>query len=606
MDVMNLPLDFVIQRKDRLSQVRASSSGVYWLASIAAEDGRTTIRRFSQGVTQDLTPEASVRTRTMEYGGGAYDVDQDTVVFNDDRTNQVFLLDSHGLRAITPEQRRYFFGGLTLSLADGVIVAVREDHEAVPEPCTELVTLPLDEVSVGTVIATGADFYASPSVMGGEVAWQQWDHPNMSWDTSSVWRASLDGAYTRPVFSQDGVSAQYPMWMGDGRLAYVSDEAGFWNWAVVGGAKPEHWECGNECATPLWVLDRPVACVVGLDQIASIEIVDGYGQIALWTPSTGAMVRPLPGTAWVESIASHGKSIFTIVDWPDRPSELIEIKADGDASVLAGGGESPCIASAQSRFAGEVQFWFYAPPGVKNPPLIVKTHGGPTSQATCSYDEEVQFWLSRGFAMADVNYRGSTGFGRKYRDALKGNWGVTDVEDVTAVVEELVANGLVDHERIAIKGGSAGGYTTLQSLVNTDLFAAGLSRYGIGDLETLVRDTHKAESRYTFSLVGNWPEEEAKYKERSPIYHLDRLSTPMLIMQGSDDKVVPPSQAYEMADAVRAAGKPLSLVVFEGEGHGFRTQAACRAALESELSFLQQVFEMPHSDDIPRIEIEGL
>lgn len=603
----SLPLNFVIERRDSLAQVRATSSGVHWLASIAAEDGRTTVRRYKDGVTEDLTPDASVRTRTMEYGGGAYDVEHGTVVYNDDRTNQVFIIDENGKRALTPPQQRYFFGGLHVQVIDGVAVAVREDHEAEPEAKSEVVALPLDQESLGQVVATGADFYANPRVRERVVAWQQWDHPNMSWDTSSVWTAPIDNPEAkRSVFAADGVSAQHPMWLEAGKLAYAADDQGFWNWHASDGQTRQTWSIDRDCDTPLWVLDRPAACAIGPDLVATIEIINGYGRLALWQPSTGSILRPLRDTTWINSVATYADNLYVIAGWADRPAELIEITPSGTIEVLAGGGEATCIAPAVARRSGVVHSWFYAPPGIENPPLIVKIHGGPTAQATASYDEEIQFWLSRGFAVVDVNYRGSTGFGRTYRDALRGNWGVTDVADVVEVVEDLARANLIDVERVAIKGGSAGGYTALQTLVSTDLFAAGLSRYGIADLETMVHDTHKAESRYSHSLVGPWPQEKAKYEERSPIHHLDKLSTPMLIMQGLQDKVVVPEQAFAMAEAVRAAGKPMALVTFEEEGHGFRTMAARRTALQSELSFLQQVFGLEHSDDVPKLEIEGL
>lgn len=605
---MTMPIDSVIQRRDSLSQVRATSSGVYWLASIALEDGRTTIRRHRDGETVDITPDANVRTRVMEYGGGAYDAEHGAVCFNDDRTNQVFVLDEQGLRAVTPPQERYFFAGLHIQLADGVIVAVREDHEADGEPRTEVVALPLGEVGVGEVVATGADFYAGPRVRNRVVAWQQWNHPNMGWDTSSIWTKSLDDDQpARSVFAADGVSAQHPMWLSGDALAYTSDESGWWNWHTTTPHGRQTWAVQHECDTPIWVLDRPAACAVGPDLVATIEIVDGYGRLALWQPSTGGITYPLRSTVWIDSVATYDDKLYVIAHWADRPASLIALAPSGTITELAGAGEvEHSYAKPQSRRAGEVHYWFYAPKGVELPPLIVKTHGGPTAMANASFDEEIQFWVSRGFAVADVNYRGSTGFGRAYRDALKGQWGVAEVADVVQVVEDLSAEALVDGTRAAIKGGSAGGYTTLQSLVSTDVFAAGLSRYGIGDLEALVRDTHKFESRYPYGLIGPWPEAKALYEERSPIHHLDRLSTPMLILQGLKDKVVPPAQAYEMADAVRAAGKPLALVTFPDEAHGFRSMAARRQALESELSFLQQIFGMPHSDDIPLLEIENL
>lgn len=603
---MTLPLDFVIKRRDVVSQVRATSSGVYWLASIADQDGRTTIRHHANDRTTDITPDAVVRTRVMEYGGGAYDAEHDTVVYNDDRTNQVFVVDAEGERPLTAQQNRYYFGGFHVQVADGVVVAVREDHGAEPEPRSEVVAIPLDG-SDPVVVATGADFYAGPRIRERVVAWQQWDHPNMSWDTSSIWTAPLDDpAAARPVFEADGVSAQHPMWLAPGRLAYTSDETGYWNWTVQDGDERRSWHVDHDCDTPIWVLDRPAACAVGPDIVATIEIVAGYGRLAMWQPSNGGVTYPLRDTVWIDSVATYDDKLYVVADYADRPSELVEITPDGRTNVIAGGGETTCIAKPVSYRAGEVQSWFYAPPGIDSPPLIVKTHGGPTAQATASFNEEIQFWLSRGFALVDVNYRGSTGFGRAYRDALKGNWGVVDVEDVVATVKSLAAEHRIDSTRVAIKGGSAGGYTTLQALVTTDVFAAGLSRYGIGDLEALVHHTHKAESRYPFSLVGPWPEAKALYEERSPVHHLDRLDTPMLILQGMEDKVVPPEQAFQMAEAVRKAGKPLALITFDDEGHGFRTMAARRKSLEAELSFLQQVFGLSLSRDVPILDIENL
>ncbi|RRD47850.1 S9 family peptidase [Tessaracoccus sp. OH4464_COT-324] len=604
---MTLPLEFVIKRRDTISQVRATSSGVYWLASIANQDGRNTVRRFSDGQTVDLTPEASVRTRVMEYGGGAYDAEHDTVVFNDDRSNQVFILDSSGCRALTPEQTRYFYGGLHVQLSDGVVVAVREDHEASSEPRTEVVALPLDQVSLGSVVASGADFYAGPRVRDRVVAWQQWDHPNMGWDTSSIWKASLDDPENpHCVFAADGVSAQHPMWLAPDTLAYTTDETLYWNWHVVDESGRSTFALPRDCDTPVWVLDRPAACAVGSDLVATIDISDGYGRLALWQPSTGGVTYPLPGTVWIDSVATYADRLYVIASWADRPSSLISICPTGETEIIAGGDASPLVAKPVARHAGQVHYWFYSPRGVENPPVIVKTHGGPTSQATASYNEEFQFWLSRGFAIADVNYRGSTGFGRAYRDALKGLWGVAEVEDVVNVVDDLAQSGLIDPDRVAIAGGSAGGYTTLRALTTTDVFGAGLSRYGVGDLEMLVKDTHKFESRYPFSLVGPWPEAADVYRERSPIHHLDKLKTPMLILQGLKDKVVPPGQAYKMAEAVRSTGKPLALVTFEEEAHGFRTMHARGMALAAELSFLEQVFGLPLSEDIPRLPIENL
>ncbi|GAB3821333.1 S9 family peptidase [Tessaracoccus terricola] len=607
-----ISLDDALTGTDSIRQVRATEAGVHWLASIATQDNRTTVRRFRDGEVTDLTPEANVRSRVMEYGGGAYDAADDLVVWVDDLTKQVWLLDGDARRPFTPSQERFRFGGLHLVPERRIVVAVREDHDATPEPRTEIVALHLDgdNADGGRVLVTGADFYAGPAVKGHRLAWFQWMHPNMSWDSAEVMLGSLDDpADMQVVAGGNGVSAQHPLWL-QSALAWTSDETGHWNWYHGNQERHVSFAVERDCDIPTWVLDAPPACIVNDDLVATVEIADGAGALTLWQPSTGGVTRLLPGTSFIESISSIDEHIYVIAAWAKRPQTLVHISPDGQVSEIVGGEPLPDPVAPQARWAdgeaGPVHSWFYAPEGAENPPLLVKTHGGPTSAARSDYDREIQFWVSRGFALLDVNYSGSTGFGRAYRDRLKHRWGLLDVSDVVAAVGEVTAAGLADADRVAIMGGSAGGYTTLQSLVTTDVFAAGMSSYGIGDLRTLATDTHKAESRYPDSLVGPWPEAEQTYLERSPITQLENLSTPMLILQGMDDKVVPPNQAFDMAEAVRAKGQPLALVTFEGEGHGFRSMAARRTALESKVSFLQQVFGMEHSDDVPVLEIENL
>lgn len=613
-----ISIDDVITGTDSISQVRANTAGVHWLASIAAEDGRVTVRRWSDGDVTDLTPGASVRSRVMEYGGGAYDVGTspqgaELVAYCDDVTRLVWIREGEEARALTTTGTSFRYGGLHLVPEQRILVAVREDHGASPEPRTEIVALDLDSDNAdgGRVLATGADFYAGPVVKGDRLAWFQWMHPNMSWDSATVVLGSLSDprGVVEVVAGGDGISAQNPLWLGNA-LAWSSDETGFWNW--YHGNEERHTRLGvdHDCDGPTWVLDAPAACVVNDDLIATVEHVNGYGTLTLWQPSTGAVTRPLPGTANIESISSVGEEIYLIAGWADRPASLVHLSPTGSVTEIISSGALPSPVKPESRWAdgkaGPVQSWFYRAPEAETPPLIVMTHGGPTSARDSSYNREVQFWISRGFAVLDVNYSGSTGFGRAYRDRLKLQWGVLDVTDVVDAVAEVTGAGLADRERVAITGGSAGGYTTLRALTSTNVFAAGMSSYGIADLRTLVTDTHKAESRYPDSLVGPWPEAEHVYLERSPINHLDGLNAPMLILQGLEDKVVPPNQAFAMADAVRAKEMPLALVTYETEGHGFRSMSARRNALESKLSFLEQVFGMQHSPDVPKLQIENL
>lgn len=613
-----ISIDDVIAGTDSISQVRANTSGVHWLASIAAEDGRVTVRRWQDGLITDLTPGASVRSRVMEYGGGAYDVGTTAsgtplLAYCDDVTRQVWIREGDDVRALTTAGTNFRHGGLHLVPDQRLLVTVREDHDASPEPRSEIVALDLDSDNPdgGRVLVTGADFYAGPVVKGDRLAWFQWMHPNMSWDSAKVVLGSLSDpeAMLLVVAGDDGISAQHPMWLGDA-LAWSSDETGYWNWYQGSQERHVRLDVEHDCDGPTWVLDAPAACVVNDDLIATVEHVNGYGALTLWQPSTGAVTRPLPGTANIESISSVGEEIYLIAGWSDRPASLVHLSPTGSITEIVKSDALPNPVKPESRWAdgqaGPVQSWFYKAPESDAPPLIVMTHGGPTSARDSSYNREVQFWVSRGFAVLDVNYSGSTGFGRAYRDRLKLKWGVLDVTDVVDAVAEVTDAGLADPDKVAITGGSAGGYTTLRALTATDVFAAGMSSYGIADLRTLVTDTHKAESRYPDSLIGPWPEAQDVYLERSPINHLDGLNAPMLILQGLEDKVVPPNQAFAMADAVRAKGMPLALVTYATEGHGFRSMAARRNALESKLSFLQQVFGMHPSTDVPVLEIENL
>lgn len=610
-----MSIDEALAGADVISQVRTSQAGVHWLASIAADNGRVTIVRHDASGNIELTPEANVRSRVMEYGGGAYDTKGHMVVYCDDVTRRVYLLENDRHTAVTPEQQRFRWGDLHLVPARRMLIAVREDHEAAPEERTEIVALDLDGENAdgGRVLLTGADFYAGPRVHGDSLTWFEWQHPDMSWDSAAVKMAPLTALTdARTVAGGPATSAQHPMWSSAGDLAWSSDESGFWNWSVDNGGEVRTWSVRHDCDIPTWVLNAAPAAMVGTEILATIEIVNGTGVLALWHASTDSITHPLPGTAFIESIAAEGDDIYVIATWPTRSASLVRITASGERTAIVEGHVAQDATAPSSRWsgstAGPVQSWFYPVTAPKNqpPPLLVMTHGGPTSAHDGALDQQIQFWVSRGFAVLDVNYSGSTGFGRAYRDRLKRQWGVLDVADVVAAVKDVTDAGLADASRVAITGGSAGGYTTLQALVTTDVFAAGISSYGIGDLRALVADTHKAESRYPDSLIGPWPEEEQVYLDRSPVTQLENLKTPMLILQGLDDKVVPPNQAYDMADAVRAAGKPLALVTFENEGHGFRGVAARRQALESKVSFLQQVFGMEHSADVPKLEIENL
>lgn len=607
-----LTIDEVLTASDSMRQMRVVGEDVYWLAGVAAENSRGTIRRWHRDDIVDLTPEVNVRSRVNEYGGGAFDVDAEHLAFVDDVTRGVWVMTHGGSPVrVSPEDERFRYGGLRLASDFGYLLAVREDASAGSEPRTELVALALDEPNPdgGLVIATGADFYGRPAYLSGRLAWAQWHHPNMPWDSCEVWSGPI--GFPSPaahVDGGDGVSAVNPFFLFGGQLAWFSDESGFWNLTIDGDTfEDDH----DFCPAP-WTFEEPPIAQLDETTLIGTRFVDGFGRLVLIDLDSGTITEADLPTSEIESVAASEGIGYAICGWPDRPTSLVAFR--GDDIVQLVGDDAPERATVPEALwfdgpAGPTQAWFYPVPlteGDERPPLLVKTHGGPTGMARANLDATIQYWTGIGVAVLDVNYSGSAGFGREYRDRLQGRWGQLDVADCVAAVRALADADRIDPYRVAITGGSAGGYTTLQSLVTTDVYAAGMSLYGIGDLETMVTDTHKFESRYLDGLVGPYPEAKQRYISLSPVHHVDRLATPMLILQGLDDLVVPPNQAEAMADAVRTKGLPLALVMFEGEGHGFRNVATRRAALQAQLSFLAQVFGFTLHDDVPVLAIENL
>lgn len=608
-----------------LRTIIADGDDVHWLESLPDEDGRTTLVRHRGTTTTELTPTPiSVRSRVHEYGGGAYDVRDGWVVYCDDSTRAVHVLDpQHHRRPITPEgEPGLHYAGLRIHPSLGIVTAVREDHRGEGEAVTTVVVLQIDGPNDdgGRVLAEGADFYANAEVSpdGSRLALIQWHHPDMPWDGAEL--QVLDLPRGR-ILAGGGPRLSFPSWNEHGLVVF--SDTGFSRPQLLtdDGPRTLH-SIEADHVPPLWVHDNQMCAVLG-DGLFVAPFVDGRRQVMRIDLTGRADPQPVGAPfASIDSMASARGLLWLVAGFDDAPDAVVTLDPDTGALevVRSANSEAPDptdISVARSVWTpgphGDVQSWFYPPqlagwsaPEGELPPLVVRSHGGPTSMAFPAYNPAIQFWTSRGFAVVDVNYSGSTGFGSEYRDRLHGTWGIADVDDCVAVVRHLVSEGLVDADRVAITGGSAGGYTTLQSLVSTDVFSAGISRYGIGDLEVLATDTHKFEARYLDSLVGAWPAERQTYLDRSPIHHVDRLSTPMLILQGLDDKVVPPNQAESMARAVRAKDLPVALVMFEGEGHGFRTVAARRRALQAELSFLAQLFGFTPADDVPVLEIDNL
>ena len=621
-----------------LGAVDASGSGIYWLESRPHEQGRSAlVFRPHNGEPVDVVPAGfNVRTRVHEYGGGAHWRHGDTVWCSSFDDGRVYRIDRAGAKpqAVTPEPRapnahRYADGRVT---PDGrLIICVRERHDVAGEPLNELVVLPADGSDPPRVIAGGRDFYSSPRVSpdGRRLAWTSWDHPLLPFEGAELHVADLaeDGTLSneRRVAGSRREAVTQPSWSPDGVLHFINDPNGWWNLYAEenGGTRLLH-ETEAEFAPPQWIFgistyvflpDGRIACIVTRRAIESLELLD---------PRTGEL-EPLDlpytsYTAW--SLAQHDGRLVTVAASETEGNAVVAIDpATGEREVVKRGMEEeidPRFISRPEPIAfpgdgGESYGFFYAPtnpeytaPDAELPPLVVLVHGGPTAHSPAVRDLEIQFLTSRGLALVDVNYGGSTGYGRAFRDRLRHRWGEVDVEDAAAAARFLAESGQVDPARMLITGGSAGGYTTLLAMGITDVFAAGISQFGVADLISFHDETHKFESRYDEYLVGPWPEQEELYRERSPLTHADRISKPLLLLQGLDDKVVPPSQSEAIVAALERNGVPYAYVSFEGEGHGFRGAYAIRRAYESCLSFIGQVFGFEPADELEPVKIENL
>lgn len=617
-------VDEVLGSAVGLSSLGRLGEGVGWLESRPGQNGRLTLVRDGE----EITPAPiNVRSRVMEYGGGAWHADGDVVAWCDDADGRVWVRDENGDRPVTPNTRDLRYGDLRVHADLGVLLAVREDHrDGEVEAETTIVSLDLatENSDGGTVLVAGATFYAHPALAHGQLAWVEWNHPDMPWDATRLLVGPCDGhdvGDVTVVAGGEDVSVVHPQWSPDGTLYFLDDAHGYWTpWAWDGSECREVFSAEGDFARPTWVLGSDRFAVVDDDRLLVTWYEDGYARLGVL--GTEGTMREVPERfADVDGLAVASGTGWTLLAHVDHPGELARLDLETlELTVVRSGGEAPdpaWVPVPESIWFdgdhGPTQAWWYPPtnpdftaPAGELPPVIVNTHGGPTGMAPCDYSPAFVYWTSRGFGIIDVNYSGSAGFGRAYRNRLYGNWGVADVADCVDAVEELVERGLVDPERVVIRGGSAGGYTTLQSLVSSDAFAAGVSSYGIGDLEMLATDTHKFESRYLDRIVGPYPEAREVYLQRSPIHHVERLSSPMLILQGLDDKVVPPNQAESMAQAVRQKGLPVALVMFPGEGHGFRQESTRRVVLEAQQSFFAQLFGYTPADEVPVLEVENL
>jgi dipeptidyl aminopeptidase/acylaminoacyl peptidase len=615
-----------------------SDEGVYWTESRPQEQGRTAlVFRPHGGESADVVPAGfNVRTRVHEYGGGAWFRDGEVVFCSSFDDSRLYRIDEPGAepRPITPEPSEPH----ALRYADGrvfadrrLVICVRELHGE-GEPVNELVVLPTDGSSAPRVVATGRDFYAAPrpSPDGASLAWLAWDHPHMPFEGTDLCVGDLaaDGSVSneRRVAGSGQESIFQPEWSSDGLLHFVSDRTGWSNLYVerksgVHALTTEEAELGY----PQWVFDLSRYAFLADGRIACILTRGAIDRLEVLDPGSGKLERiDLPFSSYYSpSLRSHGGRLVFPASSPTEPPAVIELDLDsGKREVLRRSTELELderyISVAQAiDFPGTDGLishgFYYAPmnpeyfgPDDELPPLVVFVHGGPTSHVTTALDLHIQLFTSRGIAVVDLNYGGSTGYGREYRDRLRGRWGEVDVEDSAAAARYLGERGDADAARVQITGGSAGGYTTLMALAVRDEFASGVSYYGVADLVTFHEETHKFESHYDDYLVGPWPEAVDLYRERSPVMHADSISDPLLLLQGLDDKVVPPSQSEAIVDALKRRGIPYAYIAFEDEGHGFRKAENVKRAAEAHLSFLAQVSGFEPADEIEPVEIENL
>ena len=606
-----------------LSYVRALDGVPYWLESRPAENGRYVIVTSATkgGVTELSPPGFNARSRVHEYGGMPYALGRNAIYFTNFSDQRLYAhRPGTAPLALTPEGYRY--ADCELDPSGTLLFCVREDHTAPGEPKNAIVclpTVPTAEGRAGTVLFGASDFVAYPRVSpdGKRLAWIAWNHPDMPWDSTTLYIADLaDGALANvtPIAGGPRESVLEPAWDTDGTLYFISDRSDWWNLYRWTGTHIESvLAIEAEVAGPLWVLGLANYALTGDGRAVlryGINAQDKLGVVDLRTGKLQTLDVPFSSFSSITlqsadtalAIAASQTQEAAVVSFDLRTGAHTILRAPGEFRLALTSvsraepiefptdpGPTNHARTAHAFFYPPVNAGFAAPSGEK-PPLVVKVHGGPTSHSRDELSLAVQFWTTRGFALLDVNHGGSSGFGRQYRERLDGNWGIVDVRDAVAAVKFLAAHGRVDIERVAIRGGSAGGFTVLSALAFHNVFKAGANYYGVSDLEALAQDTHKFESRYLDRLVAPLPAGRAIYEARAPIRHLDGFNAPLITFQGTDDKVVPPSQSRAIVAALEKKGVRVEYLEFEGEQHGFRKAENIVRSLEAELAFYGSVF----------------
>jgi dipeptidyl aminopeptidase/acylaminoacyl peptidase len=627
--------DLIVGGSVGLSQPLIDGAEIYWLEMRPTEQGRNVIvKRELSGICADLNPQPfNARTRAHEYGGGDYVVDGGTIYFSNFEDQRLYRQTAgREPQPITPvSDMRY--ADACIDKQRQRLICVREDHSIRDsEAVSTIVSLSLEgNDDCGQVLAGGNDFYSSPRLSpdGTQLAWLTWNHPNMPWDGSELWVADLaaDGALksSQRVVGGLAESIFQPEWSPEGVLYFASDRSGWWNLQRLSSDGKIETLCDlkAELGMPQWVFGTSSYAFASPELIVCSHVDQGISRLAILDTRTRKLEEvnaPFSDVQYVR--AGEGQAVFragsptevaAIVRLDLATMKFETLRRANNIEIDAAYFSIPRAIEFPTEEGLTAHAFFYQPqnpdyraPHDERPPLIVKSHGGPTSAATTALSLSIQYWTSRGFAVLDVNYGGSTGYGRKYRERLNDKWGIVDVDDCVNGARYLVERGEVDGNRLIITGGSAGGYTTLCALTFRDTFKAGASHFGVSDAEALARDTHKYESRYLDGLLGPYPESRDIYRERSPINFTERLSCPVIFFQGLEDRVVPADQAERMVEALRIKGIPVAYVAFAGEQHGFRQAKNIKSALDGELYFYSRVFGFGLAEAVEPVRIENL
>lgn len=645
--------ELLVRAAVRLSEVRVDGAELLWAEGRPAEGGRTQLVRRSgddhAAIDTDLLPDGfDARSAVHEYGGAAWWVRDRVVWFANWADQRLYRLPPGGhpepltAEPAVPRGERYADGEVS---PDGdTMVCVRERHPVggtgAADVRNEIVRLAAHAPSKPEVLAAGSDFVAAPrfSPDGRGLAYLRWNHPAMPWDGTELvvldLAAGPGGSDPQVVAGGPEESVSEPTWAPDGALWFISDRTGWWNlyrWSAAGGVRPVV-RVEAEIGVPNWTLGSSRYAVLADGRVVFARQRDGYDGLAVRHPGGRLAELDLPFRGYATVRAAGPDSVVVVAGSPTREPAVARIQLERatpavttvrpprdlglDPELLSGPEHVSFPSVAPDGSARTAHALFYPPanpryraPDGELPPLLVVIHGGPTGAASPVLALSLRYWTSRGFAVVDVNYGGSTGYGRAYREQLRGEWGVLDVADCVAAARWLAEQGRVDPARLCIRGGSAGGYTTLAALVLDDTpFAAGADHFGVSDLEALAAETHKFESRYLDRLVGPYPAARHVYRRRSPISHVERLARPLIVLQGSEDAVVPPGQSEVIVAALRHKGLPVAYLLFDGEQHGFRRAETIRRAIDAELSFYGQVFgfELPAEEGIEPVAIENL